>query len=162
MNHQSSAVGRHPDQVSQRPYILLVDDNPLDIELTLLALAEHGLHEQVLVIDHGQEALDFLQAASGPNGRWDGLPSLILLDLNMPGVSGAEILKQIRNQSVTRRLCVVILSSSDLPQDHAACETADAYLIKPLRLEQFIQVVGEVLCTILSAVSPAPPRRAQD
>ena len=138
-----------PCSADRCPRILLVDDNPLDVELTLLGLAEHQLEQQVSVVSDGMEALEFLHRTGRHAQRPPGLPVLVLLDLNMPGLRGQEVLADIRNDPALHHLCVVILTTSERPEDRAACVKADAYLIKPLNPEAFTQKVGNVIETLL-------------
>ncbi|MEQ1843073.1 MAG: response regulator, partial [Verrucomicrobiales bacterium] len=91
--------------------ILLVEDNPSDIDLTKRALLKGGITSRLIVAEDGQEALDYLE------GEGSVLPSLILLDLKLPKIDGLEVLRRIRARERTRRLPVVILTTSKEEQD---------------------------------------------
>jgi CheY-like chemotaxis protein len=121
--------------------ILLVDDNPLDIELTCLALSDQGLDQSVQVAADGQEALEILQRT-----RPDDLPSLVLLDLHMPRMDGQALLRHLKSMPQWRDIRVVILTtSSDISDRDASLRGgADAYVQKPLTLGAFIQSMREV------------------
>lgn len=138
-------------------HILLVDDNPLDVELTLLALASCGLDRRVSVAVDGQDALDFLYVRGRHAARPPGLPTLLLLDLKMPGLDGRAVLRQVRAHPDGERVHVAILTTSGLPEDRAGCEAADAYLVKPLDLDEFARVVGETLPGLLRRTRQGSP-----
>jgi CheY-like chemotaxis protein len=110
--------------------ILLVDDNPADIELAMMAFQDDAFPAEVTPVDNGKDALDRLRAATA-----DQLPDLILLDLNMPGVSGFEVLEFIRTQPRLKNTPVVVFTTSNAPADRTRCERAGAtrYLVKPRR-----------------------------
>jgi two-component system, response regulator len=131
--------------------ILLVDDTPLDIELTCLALAEEGFVQSVEVAVGGQAALDYLRRLTAAQ-----LPELLLLDLKMPGVDGLVVLRQIRSTPQWQTLRVVMLTTSAEPRDRAACLQggADAFVHKSTQLKEFIQSMREVVRTWL--VTPVP------
>ncbi|GBF07959.1 response regulator with CheY-like receiver, AAA-type ATPase, DNA-binding domains [Deinococcus aerius] len=138
-----------------RPHILLVDDNELDVELTLLALTGCGLRGHVSTVGDGQEALDFLRGVGRHAGRPPGLPALVLLDLKMLGLDGEDVLRAIRDDPALRRTRVAMLTTSGRPEDRACCGAADAYLVKPLDPAEFVRQVGEVVSMILTARRPA-------
>lgn len=119
--------------------ILLVDDTPLDVELTCLALGELGLRRAVHVASCGQEALDYLKGAD--------LPELLLLDLKMPGVDGLAVLRAVRDHPQWRALRVVMLTTSGEARDRDAClqAGADAFVQKSARLGDFVQAMREVV-----------------
>jgi CheY-like chemotaxis protein len=124
--------------------ILLVDDARLDIELALDAFRELQLTAQVDVAVGGQEALDLLLGA----GRFvdrvaHPLPDLVLLDLKMPGVDGFEVLRQAKVTPATKRIPVVVLSSSTEDRDRARAYDlgANSYLVKPISIDGFLSTV---------------------
>ncbi len=127
--------------------ILLVEDNPDDEELTLRALKRNLIANEVIVAHDGQEALDFIFGG----GAWIGrdpadLPSLILLDLNVPKVDGLSVLRQIRADERTRRAPVVILTSSSEQQDliRGYDLGANSYVRKPVAFEEFVEAVRQL------------------
>jgi hypothetical protein len=127
--------------VNNRP-ILLVEDNPVDVDLTLRAFARRKLTNPIEVARDGQEALDWIPrwAAGAP------LPLVILLDLKLPKVDGLEVLRQLREHPVSRDLPVVVLTSSD--EDHDV-ETAygyhvNSYIVKPVNFEKFMEVAAQI------------------
>jgi two-component system, response regulator len=127
--------------------ILLVEDNPDDELLTLRALKKTGVQNEVVVARDGVEALDYL-FASGPYSGRDPtvLPQLILLDLKLPKVDGLEVLRRLRSDERTRRLPVVILTSSREQQDmlDGYGLGANSYIRKPVDFQQFIRAVEQL------------------
>ena len=127
--------------------ILLVEDNPDDVELTRIAFAEAGSAHRLTVVSDGAEALDYL-FARGKHADRDpaSLPSLVLLDLNLPKLDGREVLQAIRADDTTRRLPVVILTTSSEPSDveRAYALGANSYIQKPVEFDRFVEVVRQV------------------
>lgn len=123
--------------------ILLVEDNPDDLELALLALQANGMESEVVVARDGQEALNLLQAPHGPCEEW---PVVVLLDLKLPLIDGFEVLRQLRANAETRFLPVVILSSSREESDLTACYElgANSYIQKSLDFSRFTETVRQV------------------
>lgn len=124
--------------------ILLVEDNPSDIELTKRALQKEHILNEIIVAEDGQEALDYLFGTGKYSGRdISKMPTLILLDLKLPLVDGLEVLKQIRADERTRRLLVVILTSSREEQDLIKGYDlgANSYICKPVDFNQFVEAV---------------------
>ena len=127
-----------------RPAVLLVEDNPDDIELTRLAFAEAGIEHPLVVARDGAQALDYLFARGAHVDRdRDVLPALVLLDLNLPKLDGREVMRAIRAEPRTRGLPVVALSSSAQPFDIDAsfASGVDSYLQKPVDFARFIEDV---------------------
>lgn len=127
--------------------ILLVEDNPSDIELTRRAFEKEHIGNELVVAEDGKEALDYLFGREAYQGRdLSIMPSLILLDLKLPLIDGKEVLRQIRNHDLTRRLPVVVLTSSKEEQDVA--ETYDlgvnSYIRKPVDFRQFSDAVRQL------------------
>ena len=127
--------------------ILLVEDNPDDVELTRLAFDEAKIANKLAVVSDGAEALDYLFA----RGRFadrdpTDLPSLVLLDLNLPKVDGREVLQAIRSNEATRALPVVVLTTSTEPFDVEATYAlgVNSYIQKPVDFEQFVWAVKQV------------------
>lgn len=125
--------------------ILYVEDNPLDAELTLRALKKGGLANKVLHLKDGEQALDYLFREGAYSGRADGLPRLVLLDLKMPRVDGIEVLRAMRADERTRRIPVVVMTSSGQQQDIADAYGLgiNSYLVKPVDFNAFAEVVRE-------------------
>ena len=125
-------------------YILLVEDNPSDVRLTRRALEQSHITNPLVATEDGREALDYLFALGAHAGRdVTDLPRLILLDLKLPKVDGLEVLRQIRANERTRRLPVVILTSSQEQQDIMAGYDlgANSYVRKPVDFAQFAEAV---------------------
>ncbi len=122
--------------------ILLVEDNPVDLDLTLRAFAHHNLASPIQVARDGQEALDWIP-------RWgagETLPLVILLDLKLPRVDGLEVLRQLREHPVSRDLPVVVLTSSSEDRDVKAAYAlhANSYIVKPVNFEKFMDVAAQI------------------
>jgi len=127
--------------------ILLVEDNPADEELTLLALAENQVANRIQVVRDGAEALDFLFGRGGHAARaGQRLPRLVLLDLKLPKVDGLQVLEAIRADPRTRTLPVVILTSSREDRDRLKGYAAgvNSYIQKPVDFEQFRATVRDL------------------
>jgi CheY-like chemotaxis protein len=127
--------------------ILLVEDNPDDVELTRLAFDEAKIANQLAVVGDGAEALDYLFARGRFADRDPAdLPSLVLLDLNLPKVDGREVLQAIRANEATRSLPVVVLTTSTEPFDVEATYAlgVNSYIQKPVDFEQFVWAVKQV------------------
>ncbi len=127
--------------------ILLVEDNPDDVELTLRGLKHHNLANNVVVVRDGAEALDFVFAEGSYSGRGiENHPKLILLDLKLPKVDGLEVLRKVKGDERTKTIPVVVLTSSREEQDivdsyHLG---VNSYLVKPVQFDQFFQCVSEL------------------
>lgn len=120
--------------------ILLIEDNPSDIELTKRALGKAHIANELIVAEDGQEALDYLFGTGSHTGRdVTILPAVILLDLKLPKVNGLDVLKRIRADERTKRLPVVILTSSQEERDITASydNGANSYIRKPVDFSQF-------------------------
>jgi len=122
--------------------VLLVEDNPIDVDLTLRAFARRKLTNPVLVARDGEEALAFLP-------RWEAgepRPLVILLDLKLPRVHGLEVLAQWKAHPVSRDIPVVVLTSSAEDRDIATAYQlgANSYIVKPVDFEKFLEVAGQI------------------
>lgn len=127
--------------------ILLVEDNPDDVELTRLAFEEANVANRMIVVRDGAEALDYLFARGPYSGRDPHeLPSIVLLDLNLPKLDGREVLQAIRAEPATRELPVVVLTTSAEPFDVEASYAlgVNSYIQKPVDFEQFVGAVRQV------------------
>ena len=124
--------------------ILLVEDNPDHQELTLMTLAENNVLNEVVVVNDGIEALDYLFGTGSHEGRdTRELPALILLDLKLPKLSGIEVLRRVRKDERTRFVPVVILTSSSEEEDIVASleNGANSYVRKPVDFGRFVEQV---------------------
>jgi two-component system response regulator len=141
--------------------ILLVEDNADDAELTLRALRNRKLANRVVWVRNGADALDFVFRRGAYADRpAQETPRVILLDLNLPKVSGIEVLAQIKADPVTRKLPVVVLSSSTEDKDVLDSYKlgVNSYVSKPVQFEEFARVVGELgMYWLLLNRLPAPP-----
>ena len=143
--------------------ILLVEDNPSDVRLTRRALEQSHITNPLVVAEDGREALDYLFALGAHAGRDAAeLPRLILLDLKLPRVDGLEVLRQLRANERTRRLPVVILTSSQEQQDIMAGYElgANSYVRKPVDFAQFVEAVRILGLFWLLLNEPPPPPKA--
>jgi two-component system response regulator len=127
--------------------ILLVEDNPNDVELTLRALQKQNLSNKVFVVKDGAEALDFM-FATGPYSKRkaDKRPKVILLDLKLPKVDGIEVLKRIKSDSRTNHIPVVMLTSSQEERDVLDSYNlgVNSYIVKPVDFSSFVHAVSEL------------------
>jgi CheY-like chemotaxis protein len=137
--------------------ILLVEDDPMDMELTLTALEEKNLANEVLVVHDGEEALNFLYSRASFRMRAPGNPVLILLDLKLPKVDGLEVLRQIKSDEILRTIPVVMLTSSREEQDVVDSYKlgVNAYVVKPIDFHDFLSAVKEI--GLFWAVINEPP-----
>lgn len=124
--------------------ILLVEDNPADVELTLRAFKKNNLTNHIQVVHDGEEALDYLFAQDRYAGRYiNHLPKVILLDLKLPKVDGLEVLCRVKADEHARSIPVVVLTSSR--EEHDIIESynlgVNSYIVKPVDFEQFIESV---------------------
>lgn len=126
--------------------ILLVDDNPNDIELAICALDEVGVSQEVAVVNDGDEALAYLRREGEFVDRPEGNPVVTVLDMKMPKVSGLEVLRQMKADQELRTIPVVMLTSSreqqDLEDSYAA--GVNAYIVKPVDFDQFLSAVKQI------------------
>ncbi len=148
-------------RMDSRP-ILLVEDNPDDVELTLRALKLNNIPNDVVVAKDGVEALDYL-FCRGPhaNRKCDGKsPALVLLDLKLPNVNGLEVLEKVRTSEMTKLIPVVILTSSREEQDliRGYGLGANSYIVKPVKFEQFVRTVQQLGAYWLQLNEPVPHR----
>jgi len=141
--------------------ILLVEDNPDDVALTLRALKSNNIRNDVVVAEDGAKALDYLFGADG-GGAPEGPPAVVLLDLKLPKVNGLEVLRRIRSDERTKLLPVVILTSSDEERDviDGYSLGANSYVRKPVDFVEFTQAAKQLgLYWLLMNRPPPTPRR---
>jgi two-component system response regulator len=129
--------------ISEIRTILLVEDSLADAEMTMDALREARLANPIVHVEDGVEALDYLRRTGDFSDRDDGNPVVVLLDIKMPRMDGIEVLREIRASEQTRRIPVVILSSSREERDLAASWElgVNAYVVKPVDADQFFEAV---------------------
>lgn len=127
-------------------HILLAEDDPNDAELTLTALAQNKLLNEVVVVRDGAEALDYLHRRGSHAERPLGNPAVVLLDLKMPKIDGLEVLRQIRADPALRRTPVVVLTSSREERDLVASYDlgVNGYVVKPVDFGEFVAAVQEI------------------
>jgi len=126
--------------------ILLVDDNPYDQELALVALTYAGLLNETITVSDGEEALDYLFRRGVYATRPPGNPAVVLLDLKMPKVDGVEVLKAVRSCPDTARIPVVMLTGSKEEADIARSYASgvNAFVVKPMDFKELVRAVSEV------------------
>jgi len=141
--------------------ILLVEDNPHDLELTLIALSKSQLANEVVVARDGAEALDYLHRHGEFADRQVGSPAVILLDLKLPKVDGLEVLKEIRSTEALKSVPVVMLTSSKEEQDvvRSYALGVNAYVVKPVDFNEFVRAIADL--GIFWAVLNEPPPGSQ-
>ncbi|MBV7537114.1 response regulator [Duganella sp. sic0402] len=137
--------------------ILLVEDNPNDLELTLIALERSQLANEVIVVRDGAEALDYLHARGAYATRELGNPAVVLLDLKLPKVDGLEVLAEIRGSTTLKSMPVVMLTSSREEQDLVRSYElgVNAYVVKPVDFGEFVRAIADL--GIFWAVLNEPP-----
>jgi CheY-like chemotaxis protein len=142
-----SAIGR----------ILLVEDDPNDVELTMTALEDYRLANEVVVARDGAEALDYLYRRDAFASRPNGSPAVLLLDLKLPKVDGLEVLQQIKGDEKLRLIPVVVLTSSREERDMVASYRlgVNAYVVKPVDFHEFVNAIKEL--GIFWAIINEPP-----
>jgi CheY-like chemotaxis protein len=142
--------------------ILLADDDPRDVELTLAALEEHHLANKVAVVDNGEEALDYLYRRGKFKMRAGGNPIVVLLDNKMPKVGGLEVLKTMKADEHLKSIPVVVLTSSrempDLIEFYK--HGVNAYVVKPVDFSEFMKAVKQ-LGIFWAAVNEPPPHQGR-
>src|SRR5580704_17284466 len=123
--------------------ILLVEDDPKDVELSLTALEEYNLANEVIVARDGEEALEYLYSRGKFKTRSSDNPAVVLLDLKLPKVDGLEVLKQIKSEEKLRMMPVVVLTSSKAEKDMVASYKlgVSAYVVKPVDFHEFVNAI---------------------
>jgi two-component system, response regulator len=141
--------------------ILLVEDNPSDVALTQRALVKSHIANEMIVVEDGQEALDYLFAGGKyANRDVTDLPSVVLLDLKLPRVAGLDVLRQIRADERTSRIPVVILTTSQEEHDIARSYElyANSYIRKPVDFTKFVEAIQHMGLYWLVLNEPPPPK----
>jgi CheY-like chemotaxis protein len=149
--------------MSELKRILLVEDNEKDVELTLAALAENHLANEVVVARDGIEGLDYLHRRGRFASRPEGLPVVVLLDLKMPKLDGLEVLSQVKSDPVLKRIPIVMMTSSREEQDvlRSYALGVNAYVVKPLDFQQFVDSVKQIgfFWAVVNEPPPGTPGR---
>jgi CheY-like chemotaxis protein len=138
--------------------ILLVEDDPKDVELTLTALEEYNLANEVVVARDGAEALDYLYCRGAFATRSNDNPAVLLLDLKLPKVDGMEVLQQVKSDEKLRIIPVVVLTSSREEKDMVASYRlgVNAYVVKPVDFHEFVDAIKE-LGVFWAVINQPPP-----
>jgi CheY-like chemotaxis protein len=138
--------------------ILIVEDDPNDLELTLTALADYNLANEVVVTRDGQQALDYLYCRAEFSARSPGNPAVMLLDLKLPKVGGLEVLRQVKSEERLKLIPVVVLTSSHEEKDMMRSYSlgVNAYVVKPVDFHQFVNAVKE-LGVFWAVINEPPP-----
>jgi len=138
--------------------ILLVEDDPKDVELTLTALEEYHLANEVVVARDGEEALDYLYRRGSFATRSNDNPAVLLLDLKLPKVDGLEVLQQIKSDENLKIIPVVVLTSSHEEKDMVASYRlgVNAYVVKPVDFHEFVNAIRE-LGVFWAIINQPPP-----
>ena len=138
--------------------ILIVEDDPNDVELTLTALEEYNLANEVVVTRDGEEALDYLYCRGNFKARSNENPAVLLLDLKLPKVDGLEVLEQIKSDEKLKLIPVVVLTSSHEEKDVVASYKlgVNAYVVKPVDFHEFVNAVKE-LGIFWAVINESPP-----
>jgi CheY-like chemotaxis protein len=152
-----------PDQAREEhmidlKMILLVEDSPNDVELTIKALTNHHLANEVALVRDGEEALDYLYRRGPYAERPAGNPAVILLDLKLPKVSGLEVLRQIRSDDHLKQIPVVVLTSSQEEGDRTESYKlgVNAYVVKPIDFHRFVDAV-KIVGVFWAVLNEPPP-----
>jgi CheY-like chemotaxis protein len=142
--------------------ILLVEDNPHDLELTLVALERSQLANDVVVVRDGAEALDYLFRRNAHADRVAGNPAVLLLDLKLPKVDGLEVLEHVRKTEALRSIPVVMLTSSreEPDLDRAYQLGVNAYVVKPVEFKEFVGAISD-LGVFWAVLNEPPPGSAR-
>jgi DNA-binding response OmpR family regulator len=136
----------------------MVEDDPKDVELSLVALEEYNLANEVIVARDGEEALDYLYCRGAFQNRSADNPAVMLLDLKLPKVDGLEVLKQIKSDEKLRMIPVVVLTSSKEEKDMVASYKlgVNAYVVKPVDFHEFVNAIRE-LGAFWAVINEPPP-----
>lgn len=145
--------------------ILLVEDSPRDLELTLAALGKCQLANEIVVARDGEEAIDYLYRRGMHENRLQGEPAVVLLDLKLPKVDGLEVLEQVKNDAALRHVPIVMLTSSREEQDLVKSYElgVNAFVVKPVDFREFFEAIRDlgVFWAILNEPPPGAVNRGQ-
>jgi len=145
--------------------ILMVEDDPKDVELTLTALEDYNLTNEVVVARDGEEALDYLYCRGSFKMRTNENPAVLLLDLKLPKIDGLEVLQQIKSDEKLKLIPVVVLTSSREERDMVASYKlgVNAYVVKPVDFHEFVNAIKElgVFWAIINEPPPGSVKRKQ-
>jgi CheY-like chemotaxis protein len=146
------------DTINKLGRILMVEDDPKDVELTLTALEDYNLANEVVVTRDGEQALDYLCCRGEYKLRSSDNPAVILLDLKLPKVDGLEVLKQIKADAKLKMIPVVVLTSSKEEKDMVASYKlgVNAYVVKPVDFHEFVNAIKE-LGAFWAVINEPPP-----
>jgi len=146
------------ETMSKLGRILLVEDDPKDVELTLTALEEYNLANEVIVARDGEEALEYLYSRGKFKTRSSDNPAVMLMDLKLPKVDGLEVLKQIKSEEKLKMIPVVVLTSSKEEKDMVASYRlgVNAYVVKPVDFHEFVNAIKE-LGAFWAVINEPPP-----
>src|SRR6202050_4217133 len=143
--------------------ILMVEDDPKDVELTLTALEEYNLANEVVVAHDGEEALDYLYCRGKFAGRSSDNPAVMLLDLKLPKIDGLEVLQQVKSDANLKMIPVVVLTSSHEERDMVTSYKlgVNAYVVKPVEFHEFVNAIKElgIFWAVINAAPPGSVRR---
>ena len=141
-----------------RARILLVEDDPRDVELTMTALEEYNLTNEVVVVHDGEEALDYLYCRGKFESRINQNPAVMLLDLKLPKVDDLEVLEKVKSDEKLRMIPVVVLTSSHEEKDMVASYKlgVNAYVVKPVDFHEFVNAIKE-LGVFWAIINEPPP-----
>lgn len=149
--------------MGQPKRILFAEDSPQDVEMTMAALAEHNLANEIVAVHDGEQALDYLYSRGKFQSRPEGNPVLVLLDLKMPKVDGLEVLRTIKQDPRLRTIPVVMLTSSREEQDVVRSYQLgiNSYVVKPVDFHAFIEAVKQLGAFWTLHNEPPPKSAAQ-
>ena len=138
--------------------ILLVEDDRKDVDITLTALEEYNLANEVVVVRDGEQALDYLHARGSFRSRAKENPAVMLLDLKLPKVNGLEVLRELRSDDKLKFIPVVVLTSSREDRDMVASYQlgVNAYVVKPVAFHEFVNAIRE-LGVFWAVINEPPP-----
>jgi CheY-like chemotaxis protein len=144
--------------MSELGRILLVEDDPRDVELTLTTLGEYNLANEIVVARDGEKALDYLHCRGEFSTRANDNPAVMLLDLKLPKVDGLEVLQQIKSDKRLKLIPVVVLTSSQEEKDMARSYKlgVNAYVVKPVDFQEFVNAIKE-LGVFWGLINEPPP-----
>jgi CheY-like chemotaxis protein len=144
--------------------ILMVEDDARDVELSLTALEQYNLANEVIVVGDGEEALEYLYQRGKFKARPNGNPAVLLLDLKLPKVDGLEVLQQIKTDDRLKMIPVVVLTSSREERDMVASYQlgVNAYVVKPVDFHEFVNAVKElgIFWALINEPPPGSIKRA--